>query len=69
MIELGNAVVAELFMRRFQLPKRVEEPLCRPCDRIMVAALRFDLDEQRNVVEEDERVRKLRPFPFPVSSQ
>ena len=31
-----------------------------------VAALRFDLDEQRNVVEEDKRVRKLRPFPFPA---
>jgi hypothetical protein len=29
------------------------------------AALRFDLDE-RNVVEEDKRVRKLRPFPFPA---
>ena len=53
-------------MRRFQLPKRVAEFLCRPCDRIMVAALRFDPDEQRNVVEEDERVRKLRPFPFPA---
>ena len=26
---------------------------------------RFDLDEQRNVVKEDERVRKLRRFPFP----
>jgi hypothetical protein len=61
MIELGDAGIAKLLMRRFQLLERVEEFLRRPCNGIMFA-LRLELDEQRNVIEEDERVRKLCPF-------
>ncbi len=49
-------------MRRLQLLQRVEELLRRPRYRIMVAALRLNLDQERDVTEEDERVRKLRPF-------
>ena len=66
MIELGDAVVAELFMRRSQLPKRIEEFSVAHATGSWLPHWRFDLDEQRNVVKEDERVRKLRRFPFPA---
>jgi hypothetical protein len=39
MIELGDAGIAKLLMRRFQLLEPVEEFLRRPCNGIMFAAL------------------------------
>ena len=64
MIELGDASIADLLMRRVQMLERLQYFLCRPHNGIMVAALRFDLNEQCHVTEEDERIRELRSFLF-----
>src|SRR5690606_34932285 len=49
-------------MRCLQLLQRVQEFLSRPRYWIMVAALCLDLDQERDVTEQDQCVSELRPF-------
>src|SRR5215831_6837760 len=63
-LEFGDAAVTELVVGHDQLLARLQELLRRPCHGVVLAALCFDLHEERDVIEQDERARELRPLLF-----